>query len=208
MPGPPVELMVGLGNPGPEYEDTRHNAGFWLLDHIARRHGAVFRLEKKAHGLVARMTLGGGASCWLLKPQTYVNRSGQAVGAVAGYYRIPAERVLIVHDELDLPTGVLRLKSGGGHGGHNGLKDILAVLGSADFLRARIGIDRPPPGGDVVSYVLNAPSLADRTRIDAAITRLDETLAMILTGDAQQVMNQINRAPRGSTRSTDGQKTA
>ncbi|CAK0766436.1 Peptidyl-tRNA hydrolase [Gammaproteobacteria bacterium] len=194
MPGPPIELMVGLGNPGPEYEGTRHNVGFWLLDHIAQRHGAVFRLDKKAYGFVARITPGGGAPCWLLKPQTYVNRSGQAVGALASYYRIPLERILIVHDELDLPVGALRLKSGGGHGGHNGLKDILAVLGGADFLRARLGIGRPPPGGDVVAYVLNAPSQADQAHIDAAITRFDEVLTTVLAGEVQKVMNQLNRS--------------
>ncbi|MEI6415190.1 MAG: aminoacyl-tRNA hydrolase [Pseudomonadota bacterium] len=194
MPGSPIELMVGLGNPGPEYENTRHNAGFWVLDRIAQQHGTVFRLDRKVHGFVARMTSAGTAPCWLLKPQTYVNHSGQAVGALASYYRIPLERILVIHDELDLPAGALRLKSGGGHGGHNGLKDILAVLGGEGFLRARVGIGRPPPGGDVVTYVLNAPAQTDRILIDDAVARLGEALTTILAGDAQRVMNQLNRA--------------
>ena len=140
-----IRLIVGLGNPGPEYEQTRHNAGFWLVDNLANG-AARCRLarESRYNALAAKANL-GGQDVWLLEPQTYMNRSGQSVGALANFFKIAADESLVAHDELDLPPGVAKIKKGGSSGGHNGLKDITAALGTQDYWRLRIGIPPPPP---------------------------------------------------------------
>lgn len=188
MPAP-IDLIVGLGNPGGNYEQTRHNAGFWFVDAMARQSG-TFRSESKFQGDVCKISL-SGHDCWLLKPATFMNRSGQSVAALAGFYKIPAENILVVHDELDLPPGVARLKQGGGHGGHNGLRDIIARLG-ADFMRLRIGIGHPGSKEQVVDYVLQRPSLADRQQIDSAIAAALAVMPELLCGEAQRAMNQLH----------------
>ncbi len=189
-----VALVAGLGNPGPRYADTRHNAGFWLLDRLAAGRGLVFRRAAKFLGDLAEADFDGRV--WLLKPETFMNRSGQSVGALAAFYRIPPEQVLVVHDDLDLPPGTVRLKRGGGHGGHNGLRDILACLGSPDFLRLRVGVGHPGPGGDVVSYVLNRPLAEEARLIDDSIGRALELFPRLLSGEVDRVMNLLNAKPR------------
>ncbi|MCK5480797.1 MAG: aminoacyl-tRNA hydrolase, partial [Gammaproteobacteria bacterium] len=137
-----IQLVAGLGNPGAKYEQTRHNAGFWFVDELARRYSTQFRSESKYKSDVARCTIDGG-DCRLQKPLDFMNCSGQPVAALAGFYRIPRSAILIVHDDLDLPVGTIKLKKGGGHGGHNGLRDLISHLGGKDFLRMRIGIGHP-----------------------------------------------------------------
>ncbi|KEQ18848.1 aminoacyl-tRNA hydrolase [Endozoicomonas numazuensis] len=164
-----IKLVVGLGNPGAQYDDTRHNAGFWYVEQLARAYGASLQPEKKFFGLAARITI-DGQDVRLLNPTTFMNRSGQAVGAISTFFKIPPQSILVVHDELDLPAGVGRLKQGGGHGGHNGLRDIISALGNnKDFLRLRLGIGHPGDSKEVVNYVLNKPSVADRQKIDSVI---------------------------------------
>ena len=164
-----IKLVVGLGNPGAQYDDTRHNAGFWYVEQLARAYGTSLQPEKKFFGLAARITI-DGQDVRLLNPTTFMNRSGQAVGAISAFFKIPPQSILVVHDELDLPAGIGRLKQGGGHGGHNGLRDIIASLGNnKDFLRLRLGIGHPGDSKEVVNYVLNKPSVADRQKIDSVI---------------------------------------
>jgi len=182
-----VQLIVGLGNPGIQYELTRHNTGARLVRRIAGIYGADLCLESKFHGLVGDIKVGGSRSsvaddvarfCKLLMPTTFMNHSGRAVWAVANFYKIPVVNILIVHDELDFPCGVARLKFDGGHNGHNGIRDIIAVLGDGKFHRARIGISRPVNAAQNISgYVLDQPSKSERVQIDAAI---DEIIPRIL----------------------------
>jgi PTH1 family peptidyl-tRNA hydrolase len=189
----PIEVIAGLGNPGAEYRDTRHNAGFWLLDTLARQRGAEFKTERRCLAERARVSLDGN-SCHLLKPVTFMNRSGQAVAALARYYRVPVERILVVHDEIDLPAGTARLKRGGGHGGHNGLRDIIETFGgAAGFLRLRLGVGRPASSDEVVDYVLHAPSVADRTLIHAAIDDAIAVLPLVAAGHTERAMNRLHR---------------
>lgn len=189
----PIEIIAGLGNPGAEYRDTRHNAGFWLLDALAQRCGAEFKAERRFQAETARADL-DGYTCHLLKPQTFMNRSGQAVAALARYYRIPIESVLVVHDEIDLPAGTVRLKRGGGHGGHNGLRDIIEVFGGATgFLRLRLGVGRPDHSDQVVNYVLHAPSAGDRQAIDTAIADALAVLPQVVAGQGERAMNRLHR---------------
>ncbi len=148
----PIELIVGLGNPGSRYEQTRHNAGFWLLDALAESLGSRFSVEGRFFGLLGRVEI-DGQSCYLFKPTTFMNRSGQALAALTRYYKIPAPRVLVVHDEIDLPPGVVRLKRGGGHGGHNGLRDIIKALGDNSFWRLRLGVGHPGARDEVVDFL-------------------------------------------------------
>jgi len=188
-----IQCVVGLGNPGPKYEATRHNAGFWFIDELARRAGATFRPEKKFCGEVARIQSPAG-DCWLLKPMTYMNHSGRAVSALCNFYRIDPAQLLVVYDELDLPSGTLRLKSGGGHGGHNGMRDICSALGSRDFLRLRIGIGHPGHKEAVVGYVLSKPGREEHQALEAGI---DEALGhwdLIQAGDLQKAMNVLHAA--------------
>jgi PTH1 family peptidyl-tRNA hydrolase len=191
MDVPGIRLIVGLGNPGPDYAATRHNVGFWFVDAFAAVHGGSFRLEGKFHGELCRMAL-GGADLRLLKPATYMNRSGQSVAAVSRYFDIPPEAILVAHDELDLPVGKVRLKQGGGHAGHNGLRDTIAVLGSAEFWRLRIGIDRPGERGQVIGYVLGRPSEDDATAIREALDQARGVSGDLLVGRYQAAMNRLH----------------
>ncbi len=189
--GDPVSLIVGLGNPGTQYEPTRHNAGFWFLDGLARQENVVFRLESKFHAEVAKIAL-GGVQVWLLKPTTFMNRSGQAVAALAGYYKIDTESILVAHDELDLPPGQLRLKQGGGHAGHNGLRDIISHCGNA-FYRLRIGIGRPQQTGrPVTDYVLGSPGRQEREQIDDAVEDALRALDLVVQGEHAKAMNRLH----------------
>jgi PTH1 family peptidyl-tRNA hydrolase len=185
-----VQLIVGLGNPGAQYEQTRHNAGFWFVEEVARQYGAVFRPESKFSGEVARIQV-GGRDCWLLKPGTFMNRSGQAIQAIANFYKISPQSILVVHDELDLPAGVAKLKVGGGHGGHNGLRDTIAKIG-AEFARLRLGIGHPGHRDQVVDYVLKAPSKIDRQKLDDAIYEASRIVPDLLQGDFAKAMQQLH----------------
>ena len=185
-----IDLIVGLGNPGAQYERTRHNVGVWLLDKLVQQ-GASLRAEGKFQAVLGTLRLAGRAVV-LLKPTTFMNHSGQAVGAYARYYKIEPAAILVLHDELDLPPGTVRLKAGGGHGGHNGLRDIAAQIGT-EFLRLRIGIGHPGSADQVVNYVLGSPSLEDRLAIDQAIERGLEGMPEIVAGQADKIMNQLNR---------------
>jgi PTH1 family peptidyl-tRNA hydrolase len=194
-----IRLISGLGNIGAEHEDNRHNAGFWLVDRIARGQGAVFSKQSRFFGEVSRLSI-GGESVHLIKPSTYMNRSGQAVAAVAQFYRIAPESILVVHDELDLAPGMVKLKQGGGHAGHNGLRDIIARLGSAAFWRLRLGIGHPRTLAleqDVADFVLHRPSRDDQSRIDQAIDQAIGGLDDWVTGRMEQAMKRLHTTPRG-----------
>ena len=167
MPGLPIQLIVGLGNPGREYEATRHNAGFWLVEELVVRHGGTFRLESRFNAELARTRL-AGAERWLVKPQDYMNNSGRVTAAVASFYKVEAPSILVVHDELDLPPGEVRLKNGGGAGGHNGLKSLIAHIGP-DFWRLRIGVGHPGSKELVTPWLLTAMRAGERAAIEAAI---------------------------------------
>lgn len=186
-----VALIVGLGNPGSEYENTRHNAGFWFLDTLARKHNVSFSLDKKFHGEVARIKH-AGEDVWLLKPQTYMNLSGQAVQAIANFYKINLDQILVVHDELDLSVDTARLKKGGGHGGHNGLRDIASKMGGNDFLRLRIGIGHPGDKSQVTSHVLKKASTDDQISIERTIDRALNVLPLVIDGEIQKAMNELH----------------
>jgi PTH1 family peptidyl-tRNA hydrolase len=194
MPGARAEfrLVVGLGNVGARYAGTRHNAGFWYADGLAERLHAGFRADRKAHGELARAQV-GARDVRLLKPSTLMNRSGQSVAAVAGFHKIPAAQVLVAHDDLDLPPGTVRIKHGGGHGGHNGLRDVAAHLGTGEFWRLRIGVGHPGSRDAVLDYVLTRPSPEDRRAIESAIEdALDETGRLIEDGDVEAAMNALH----------------
>ncbi|WP_283743429.1 aminoacyl-tRNA hydrolase [Sideroxydans sp. CL21] len=187
----PIKLIVGLGNPGREYEATRHNAGFWWVDELARNSDANFRNDSKFHGLVARTAL-HGHEVHLLKPQTFMNVSGRAVVALALFYKILPDQILVVHDELDLPPGSAKLKLGGGHGGHNGLKDIIAHLGTKDFWRLRIGIGHPGERSEVVNYVLNAPRKEEQVLIEEALQRALDVAGPVIEGKMEAAMLKLH----------------
>jgi peptidyl-tRNA hydrolase, PTH1 family len=193
MENPGIRLVVGLGNPGRDYAATRHNVGFWFVDALADAHGGRFRAEGKLSGELCRLTI-AGADLRLLKPSTFMNRSGQSVAAVSRYFDIPPAAILIAHDELDLPVGRVRLKQGGGHAGHNGLRDTIAVLGSSDFWRLRIGIDHPGDRGQVVGYVLGRPSEDDATSVRDALAKALGILDDLLLGRFQAAMNRLHSA--------------
>jgi PTH1 family peptidyl-tRNA hydrolase len=184
-------LIVGLGNPGAEYEDTRHNAGFWLCERLAAQLGAELRRESRFHGIAGRTR----DQLWLLMPQTFMNRSGQAVAALSRFYRIPPAEMLVLHDELDLPPGALRLKFGGGLGGHNGLKDIAAHLGTQDFWRLRIGVGHPGDRNQVVDYVLKRPRSEERSLIEEALERAIDAWPLLALGEYPAAMQKINTRP-------------
>ena len=186
-----VRLIVGLGNPGPEHEQTRHNAGFWFVDGISEQHHCRLRYEARFHGDVGRCEL-RGHDCRLQRPATYMNRSGQAVVALTHFFRIPRDEVLVVHDELDLPAGVARLKRGGGHGGHNGLRDLIAHLGGNDFFRLRIGIGHPGNRDQVIDYVLQRPSKQDREMIQGAIERAVDVMPLAVSGELERAMHKLH----------------
>jgi len=190
----PIRLIVGLGNPGPEYETTRHNAGFWLADHYADDLRASFNFEKSFFGMVAKARRGAD-NVLLLKPATYMNRSGQAVGAMARFYKLEPSQVLVLHDELDLLPGQAKMKQGGGHAGHNGLRDIQSALGSPDFWRIRIGIGHPRTLGlaqQVADFVLHSPRREELTGIESVIDRCRAVLPALLDGELTQATRQLH----------------
>lgn len=188
-----MKLVVGLGNPGRKYEATRHNAGFWWVDEVARAAGAAFRRDAGFHGEIARVPR---SELWLLKPETYMNESGRAVAAFANFYRIAPEDILVAHDELDLPPGGVKLKFGGGLSGHNGLRDVAPALGTQDFWRLRIGIGHPRDLAaneqDVVDYVLHAPRAEERKAIAQAIDQAREVWPLIVQHDMQGAMLKLH----------------
>ncbi|RLC97267.1 MAG: aminoacyl-tRNA hydrolase [Chloroflexi bacterium] len=184
-------LIAGLGNPGPQYEQTRHNVGFWYLDQLAHDAGVNFTVEKRYHAQLAQGQY-AGHKVFLLKPLVFMNRSGQSVAALANFYKIPVTNILIIHDDLDLPVGTARLKRGGGHGGHNGLRDIAARLGDKDFLRYRLGIGHPGDSSQVTDYVLSKPSQPDRQLILSAIDNSLRVLPDVLSGDLEKAMNWLH----------------
>jgi PTH1 family peptidyl-tRNA hydrolase len=186
-----IRLIVGLGNPGREYEATRHNVGFWWVDALAQEHKLNFKNEVKFHGLTARGEV-HGQEVFLLKPQTFMNLSGRAVGAMAQFYKIPPAQILVVHDELDLPPGVAKLKTGGGHGGHNGLKDIIAQLGTKDFWRLRIGIGHPGDRAQVSSFVLNHPRQEEREPIAIALENAQRVAPLMIAGNMEAAMLRLH----------------
>lgn len=190
----PLQLIVGLGNPGAEYQSTRHNAGFWFVDRVAQAAGQVFRHESRFHGEVARVHVDGQA-LWLLKPATYMNVSGRAVAALVHFHRFTPEQVLVVHDELDLPPGGAKIKKGGGAAGHNGLKDLIATLGSRDFWRLRIGIGHPGQKDEVADFVLHRPSRSEQEAIDEALGRALDVLPQMVSGHAAAAMMSLHAAP-------------
>ena len=185
-----IQLVVGLGNPGADYVMTRHNAGWWFVDALARTHGGTFSSERKFSGDVCRLDL-GGHDVRLLKPTTFMNRSGQSVKALAGYLKIPTEAILVAHDDLDLPSGTVRLKRGGGSGGHNGLKDIIGHMGE-DFLRLRFGIAHPSGARDVIDYVLERASVAEEAVIMQSIGAAVAEMPKLLDGQIEKVMQTLH----------------
>ncbi len=190
MAGTPLQIIVGLGNPGPEHRLTRHNAGFWFVDALARAQGVQFRPHARYQGEVARVAV-DGQEVVLLKPQTYMNRSGLSVRALLDYLKAPVGELLVVHDELDLPPGVARFKLGGGHGGHNGLRDTITHCG-ADFWRLRIGIGHPGDRDQVIDYVLQRASAADEEAIVASIGTSIDALAILVRDGAEKAMKALH----------------
>ena len=186
-----MKLIVGLGNPGEKYVSTRHNAGFQWVSELADKLQVTLRKEVKFHGLCAR-TGQGGDELWLLCPQTYMNASGKSVSAICNFYKINPDQILVIHDEIDLPPGVSRLKMGGGSGGHNGLKDIAAHLSTKDFWRLRIGVGHPGDKGLVADYVLRSPSKGEENEIQKTIIRSLEIWPLIIQGDYQTAMLKLH----------------
>jgi len=187
-----IQLIVGLGNPGAKYEPTRHNAGFWFVDALARQHGATFKSENKFHGEACKLLL-DREEIWLLKPMTFMNKSGQAIAALANFYKITPEAILVAHDELDLPPGEARLKKGGGHGGHNGLRDTIAQLGNnKDFQRLRIGIGHPGHSSQVTGYVLGKAPADEQRLMEQAIDNALDVMPLAVCGEMQKAMNQLH----------------
>jgi len=185
-----INLIVGLGNPGNEYVDTRHNVGFWFLDEVVKQYHGNFKTEKKFFGETARVVIKGN-DVWLLKPTTFMNLSGQSLQALAQFYKIKLENILVVHDELDLEPLTARLKKGGGHGGHNGLRDISSRMGK-DFWRLRLGIGHPGDKNKVSGYVLNKPSSDDRISIERAIDNSLRVIDDVVSGEMQKAMNTLH----------------
>jgi PTH1 family peptidyl-tRNA hydrolase len=185
-----VGLIVGLGNPGAEYAPTRHNAGFWLADELARRHGARWSAERKFQGEVARATI-AGRDVRLIKPMTYMNRSGLSVQSLAAYLKLPPEEILVAHDEIDLPVGTLRLKIGGGHGGHNGLRDLHQHIGEG-YRRLRIGVGRPENSADVIDYVLEKPRKDEKPQLEESIQRAADAVERLLSYGVDKAMQWLH----------------
>ncbi len=192
-----IRLLIGLGNPGPEYEATRHNAGFWWIDEVARKLGASLSTDRAYHGRVARVnrSVASGGPLWLLQPQTFMNLSGKSVAALARFFKIAPTEMLVAHDELDVLPGQMKLKQGGGAAGHNGLKDMHAQLGSPDFWRLRLGIGHPGVKAEVVDYVLRKPSADDRRAIEGCIARSLESLDALLAGEMTVAMRTLHQKP-------------
>jgi len=186
-----IRLFVGLGNPGPDYEQTRHNAGFWWIDALARLVNAPLVMDKSYYGLTAR-TVHKGKNIWLLEPQTFMNLSGKSVAALANFFKISPQEILVAHDELDIAPGEAKLRLGGSHAGHNGLRDIHAQLGSDQYWRLRLGIGHPGNKADVIHWVLKKPSPDHRIAIDQTIDRALKALPMLLDGDMEQATRLIH----------------
>jgi len=186
-----IKLFVGLGNPGPEYAATRHNAGFWWIDQLARRLNVSLTLERAYKGRVARASV-AGQSVWLLEPQTFMNLSGQSVSALARFFKIAPEEILVAHDELDLPAGEAKLKFGGGHAGHNGLRDIHAQLGTGGYWRLRLGIGHPGARHEVVGWVLQRPPLDEQIAIEQAADRAAAAFELLAAGDMNAATQRIH----------------
>ena len=195
MAGKSLKLIVGLGNPGEKYARTRHNAGFWFADELARRYGGVFRAESRHQGDMARVrvSLEGGTEVdvLLLKPTTYMNKSGGSISSLANFYKVSPDEVLVAHDELDLPVGVARLKLGGGHGGHNGLRDTITTIG-ADFWRMRLGIGHPGHKDLVYDYVLQRAPFDQERAIEIAVNNAADVLPVLLAQGAEKAMNRLH----------------
>jgi peptidyl-tRNA hydrolase, PTH1 family len=190
VPGLSLKLIVGLGNPGEQYARTRHNAGFGFVEELARRHGGAFRLEPRHQGELARIKI-GDADLWLLKPMSFMNRSGAAVQGVAAFYKAPAAEILVAYDDLDLPPGVARLREGGGAGGHNGMRDVIAQLGS-DFWRMRLGIGHPGDRDKVLGYVLSRPAIEEDILIRQCIAAAADIMPQLLAEGPQQAMHRLH----------------
>ncbi len=190
MTGSVIKLIAGLGNPGLKYDKTRHNAGFWFVDEVARRFSGSFKLETKFSGECCKVDI-AGVTVWLLKPNTFMNRSGLSIKQLSSFFKISPEQVLVIHDELDIGPGSIRLKSGGGHGGHNGLRDTHAQIGK-DYWRLRVGIGHPGEASKVADYVLSRPSVNDEIEINNSIDRAVSEIEKIVLGDMQKVMNTLH----------------
>ena len=208
----PLRLIVGIGNPGSEYRATRHNAGAWFVERLAQAVGASLGMQAKFQALVASVRANDGIDRRLALPQTFVNRSGQAVSALARFYRIAPEEILIAHDELDLKPGAVKLKEGGGSAGHNGLKDIAASLGTPAFWRLRIGIGHPREGAlseqEVADYVLHRPRLEEQQAIDDAIVRALAIWPSLEVGDTERAMHLLHTVPNAPKATEAGSATA
>jgi PTH1 family peptidyl-tRNA hydrolase len=202
MSGAPLKLIVGLGNPGPEYARTRHNAGFHLVDELARQNRVVFRSESKHKGELARVTV-GSSDLWLLKPMSFMNNSGGPVQSVAQFYKIPPESILVAYDELDFAPGVVRLKFGGGAAGHNGMRSIIGQIGD-QYWRLRVGIGHPGERSAVLNFVLGRPTAEDSALIDESIRASIDMLPVLIAEGGQKAMNKLHSrsdlpAPGGAT---------
>jgi len=185
-----IKLFVGLGNPGEKYAATRHNAGFWWVDQVAAATNTKLAVDAKFFGLAGK--LNPTADSWLIKPTTFMNASGKAVAALANYYKISPAEILVIHDELDLPAGSIKMKFGGGHGGHNGLRDIHSALGTADYWRLRVGIGHPGSKNEVVNFVLKAPTKDEQHAIDDSIYDSSKLVDLMLKGEFDSAMLKLH----------------
>jgi len=190
-----IKLIVGLGNPGPGHLMTRHNAGFWFVDVLAKKYSLTFRSEPRFKADVCRLT-DSGDDCLICKPMTFMNRSGQSVQAIASYYKIPVTEILVVHDEIDFAPGTIRLKEGGGHAGHNGVRDIIEKLGSNEFKRLRIGVGHPGDSAEVINSVLGRPSAEDTEKIMESISTATDLVPQLLAGEFQKVMYKLHSSEK------------
>ncbi len=186
-----IKLIVGLGNPGSEYTKTRHNAGFWFVERLLAEHGGQFSAESRFHGEAARINR-GSIDCRLLKPQTFMNESGRAVQAMLSYFDIDTDEMLVAHDEIDLNAGDVRLKKGGGHGGHNGLRDIIACTGEKSFLRLRVGVGHPGRKDSVTPHVLGRAGNEEQKLIDESLDRAIQVMPMLFDGELEKAMHQLH----------------
>ena len=190
-----IKLLVGLGNIGDKYTATRHNAGFWFIDAIAAQTNSKLAIDAKMFGVTGKLNnarLNADSDVWLLKPSTFMNASGKAVAALANYYKILPNEILVIHDELDLPNGSAKLKFGGGHGGHNGLRDIHAALGTADYWRLRLGIDHPGDKNEVVNYVLKAPTKTENDALQDSINNACSIVDLLIKGEFENAMLKLH----------------
>ena len=202
-----IRLLVGLGNPGPEYEGTRHNAGFWFIDDVARALKVSLQPERSYFGLVARANTAHGP-VWLLEPMTFMNLSGKSVSALARFFKINPDEILVAHDELDLMPGEVKMKRGGSHAGHNGLRDIQAQLGTNDYWRLRLGIGHPGVKSEVVNHVLRKPPQAEREAIEDAIAKGLTALDLLLAGEMDKALLKVHaKPPRPKPLPTPGKAT-